>query len=164
MQKSTLYDPDDETTIVGYHYKKHSITSEGIEIKQRIEWTADVTCDKSYVAMLPAVRGQDAVSAVQVTDTFYDDKTLIEHECATVSLDAYLNSQNDKGEVLNLYGSASGVFLSVECKIKDRLSSAFAFLSNSEYYNKIYVGYNDDGYSVSSGDIWEWVSKYRITA
>ena len=50
-QKSTMYDPNDETTVVGYHYRTHFITADGVRIEQRIEWVTDQILDKSYCGM-----------------------------------------------------------------------------------------------------------------
>lgn len=162
--KLTMYDPDDETTAVGYHYKKYLITSKGIEIEQRIEWVADNTAMKSYLLMMPAVRGKDTTSARQVTDTFFDDKTFTEYAVGTTTMEVYPQSQNDKGNSVNLYGKTSGVFINTVCDIENKPQSAFTYLSNSVYYNKIYVSYCGDNYPIANGDVWKWKSKYVITA
>lgn len=163
-EKSTMYDPTDETTIVGTHYKIYTITVDEVKIEQKIEWVADVTLDKSYVLMCPAVRGNDSTSDTQVTDKAYDEKTFTEYNCGTTTLDDYLTGYTDKGDTFNLYGTTSKVAISTICEIKNRLAEAFTFLSNAIYYNKIYCGYNKDDYSVSNGDVWEWVSHYIINA
>lgn len=161
-QKSTMYDPNDETTVVGYHYKSHIIDSSGIKIKQRIEWAQDLTLDKSFVAMLPAVRGNDSTSSIQVTDRAYDDLTFTEYDVSTTTFNPYLTTQNDKGDTFSLYGTTSGVSITLICDIVDRLAQAFTYLSNAVYYNKWYCGYNADGYQVETGDIWKWESKTKI--
>lgn len=161
-QKSTMYDPADETTIVGYHYKTYIITADGIEIRQRIEWVTAQNLGLSYTCMLPAIRGNDTYTPIQVTDRAYDEKTFTEYDCSTTSMDPYLTNQNDKGDRFNLYGTASGFSLLAECFMKDRPDSACAFLSNAVYYNKIYFAHNGTNYDVANGDVWEWVSKYKI--
>ena len=163
-EKSTMYDPTDETTIVGTHYKIYTITVDEVKIEQKIEWVADVTLDKSYVLMCPAVRGNDSTSDTQVTDKAYDEKTFTEYNCGTTTLDDYLTGYTDKGDTFNLYGTTSKVAISTICEIKNRLAEAFTFLSNAIYYNKIYCGYNKDNYSVTNGDVWEWISHYIINA
>ena len=161
-QKSTMYDPADETTIVGYHYKTYIITADGIEIRQRIEWVTAQNLGLSYTCMLPAIRGNDTYTPIQVTDRAYDEKTFTEYDCSTTSMDPYLTNQNDKGDRFNLYGTASGFSLLAECLMKDKPDSACAFLSNAVYYNKIYFAHNGTNYDVANGDVWEWVSKYKI--
>ena len=161
-QKSTMYNPADETTVVGYHYKTHIITVNGIEIRQRIEWTTDQVLDMSYACMLPACRGNDYKLTAQVTDRAYDEKTYTEYDCSTTTMDHYLTALTDKGNAFNLYGSTSGIALRAECNIKDKPASAFTFLSNSVYYNKVYFAHNGADYPVHNGDVWEWVSKYQI--
>ena len=161
-EKSTMYDPADETTVVGYHYKTYIITADGIEIRQRVEWIKSENLGISYTCMLPAVRGNDYVTPIQVTDRAYDEKTFTEYDCSTTTLDPYLQALNDKGNRFNLYGTQSGVSLLAECDIKNRPSSASTFLSNAVYYNKIYFAHNNTNYNVSAGDVWEWTSRYKI--
>lgn len=161
-EKSALYDPNDETTIVGYHYKTYIITIDGIEIRQRVEWITNQELSFCYTCMLPACRGNDYKSEIQVTDKVYDEKTFTEYDCGTTTIDGYMSGISYKGNIANLYGSTSGVSLKAECYIKDEPSTFASFLSNSIYYNKYYFVHNGDGSSVSSGDVWEWVSKYAI--
>lgn len=164
IEKSTMYDPNDETTIVGYHYKTYEITTNGIKIRQRIEWIADNTAMKSYVMMIPAVRGNDNTSSVQVTDRAYDDYHMVICNVATTTFNPTdVSAQNYKGNTLCLYGTTSGIAITGECIIKNPSTSVFAFLSNATYYNKWYYGYCGDNYPITSGDVWEWESTYKIT-
>lgn len=162
-QKSTMYDPADETTVVGYHYKTHIITADEIRIEQRIEWVHDEMLLSSYVMMMPAVRGNDSTSSTQVTDRAYDDHNMVESNVATTSFDpTSITGAIDRGHTLCLYGTTSGVVIDSSCSIKDRPASSFAFLSNAVYYNKWYFAYCGDNYAVHDGDVWEWVSTYKI--
>lgn len=163
-QKSTMYDPADEKTIVGYHYKTHIITAKGLTVKQRIEWAADETMDYSYVGMLPIIRGNDTQSTAQITDTAFDGKTFTEYDVSVGGFTTAINSKTDKGDTLHIYGSTSGIFATVTCNIKNRLDDAFAFIQNTaDLYNKIYFGYNRPNYTVKAGDVWEWETIYQIT-
>lgn len=162
IEKSTMYDPNDETTVVGYHNKKYTITVDEIKIEQRIEWVVDDVAMKSYILMMPAVRGNDSTSATQVTSGYFDDKTLTEYDISTITFAPYLTAENDKGRSITLYGATSGAFINVESQIKNMPESAFSFLSNAVYYNKIYMAYNGDNFAIHNGDVWEWVSYYRI--
>ncbi len=164
IEKSTMYDPNDETTVVGYHNKKYTITVDEIKIEQKIEWVVDDVAMKSYILMMPAVRGNDSTSATQVTSGYFDDKTLTEYDISTTTFAPYLTAENDKGRSITLYGATSGVFINTELQIKDIPESAFSFLSNAVYYNKIYMAYNGDNFVIHNGDEWEWTSYYRIQA
>lgn len=163
-EKSTMYDPDDETTVVGYHYKIYTIKDNQIKIDQKIEWIVNDIAMESYILMAPAVRGNDAVAADQITDSFFDDKTLTVYDVASTTFDAYPKTKNNKGRTLNLYGEDSGVFVKTRSDIENIPESAFSFLSDSEYYNKIYMGYCGDNYPITSGDVWIWTSYYNISA
>lgn len=160
-QKSTMYDPNDETTVVGYHYKTHFITTDGVRIEQRIEWITNQTLGISYCGMLPATRGNDYTSSVQVTDHAYDNKTYTEYDCSTTSFDPYLSAFTDKGNVFYLRGETSGISMSLECDMENAPDS-FTFLSNAVYYNKVYFAHNNVDYRVFNGDEWKWVSIYKI--
>lgn len=162
-QKSTMYDPADETTVVGYHYKTHIITADGIRIEQRIEWVHDETMAASYVMMMPAVRGSDDVSSVQVTDRAYDDWNMAESNVATTTFSPVsIGGQIYRGHTLCLYGTTSGVVIESSCEIKDEPAGVFAYLHNAQLYNKWYYAYCGDGYAVHDEDEWEWVSRYKI--
>lgn len=163
-QKSTMYDPSDETTIVGYHYRSHIITKNSIKIEQRIEWVRDVTTDKSYVLMMPAIRGNDSVSVAQITDHAYDNWNYTESDVSTTTFNpSSIGNQTYRGNKFSLYGATSKISIESVCDIKERPASSFAYLSNASYYNKWYCAYCGDNFSVSNGDKWEWVSEYHIT-
>ena len=163
-EKSTMYDPIDETTIVGYHYKKYRITAESIRIEQRIVWAVDDTAMLSYALMLPAVRGNDSVSGAQVTDRFYDDKTLDVYNISTTEFDDYLIQKTDKGAGATLYGTTSGGYLYARCDIVNKPTDSCMFLSNAVNYNKLYIAYCGNNHAISTGDVWQWTSKYQILA
>lgn len=158
---ANMYDPNDESTIVAIHHKKYIITANEIVIKQNIEWLDDFMASESYSLMLPAVRGNDIYSAEQITDRFYDDKTLTLYDIATTTFDPYVIAKNNKGNCMTLYGVNSGIYMTAECDIVGK-EVPFAYVTNSSYYNKIYMAYCGNNTPVNNGDIWQWSSKYQI--
>ena len=162
IQKSYMYDPNDEVTLVGHHTKKHTITIDGIKIRQKIEWKKDNLLNYSYVAMLPALRGNDNVSTIQITDTFFDEITYDEYDVSIGGFGGYPLSKVNRDE-MTLIGKNSGIYLNLKCNIKNRLNEALSYCQNTvDKYNKLYMSYCGNSYNVKSGDIWEWESIYTI--
>lgn len=171
-EKSTMYDPADEVTVVGYHYKEYIITYNGIKIHQRIDWIVTDSAGKSYVAMLPAVRGNDPWSAIQVTDRAYDGYHFDVSNTATATFDPNtISSEIYRGNEFNIYGTSSKVSMTMKCDIVNRPASSFAFLSHGDpdhniYYSKWYCAYcggDNQAFTITAGDTWEWTSEYHIT-
>ena len=163
VQKSTMYDPNDEVTIVGYHYWHHIITPKDIKIEQRVEWIADCQVDRSYTGMLPIARGNDDITSVQVTDRAYDTITFEEYDVSTGGFDNYMHDVVSGRDMYYIYGSESGVNATMKCTYKTAPIEKCGYIQNTiNDYNKLYLAYCNDGASVSNGDVWEWVTEYTL--
>lgn len=181
VQNTQMYDPADETTEVGIHYLICAISQNTVEYSQRIVWSVNGTTDDgAFVAMFPLIRGNDNVETVQVTDKAFDDLTLTEYDVSTGGFENYVyqpreplppdspsgtprNPSYDRDKFY-IYGSTSGIFAALEVDIKNKPATAYAFIQNTtNQYNKIYFSYCDGGFNISSGDIWQWKSKYTLT-
>lgn len=162
VEISDMYDPDDEVTVVGTHYKDYRITKQdGITVRQRIDWILDETMNSaSYVCMFPVCRGNDSQSDIQVTDTAYCDYDYLDYDVSTTS-----HSMSAHRHGLSFYrlrGSETGVSAEASWEIEDEQDGSWSMISNSTAYNKVYVAYCGTGYEVKAGDSWKWKSRYRI--
>lgn len=163
VQKSTMYDPNDEVTIVGYHYWHHIITPKAIKIEQRVEWIANCQVDRSYTGMLPIARGNDGITSVQVTDRAYDTITFEEYDVSTGGFDNYMHDVVSGRDMYYIYGSKSGVNATMKCTYKTDPIEKCGYIQNTvNDYNKLYLAYCNDGASVSNGDVWEWETEYTL--
>ena len=161
---SDMYDPSNDSSIIGKHYKEYIITNNNIKITQKVIWLSDVILKTSYLAMLPAVRGNDSVTPNQVTDKIYDNISFDEYDISTTDVDSYMTSHTYKGTKIVMYGTELGVSISLECLIKNPPSSIFGYLRNVVQYNKYYFGYNDSSNETTmrANDKIEWTSTYKL--
>ncbi len=158
---SDMYDPADHTTIVATHYKEYIFTHDGLELNQRIMWASSLTLMRSYLAMLPILRKDG--DGNQITDTYFDNVNYTEYDVSDSGFTTYPITYRKDCSKQNLYSSISKISASVEVVTrKPYIEDAVAFLSNSEYYNKIYFGFCGDNYQVNSGDMWTSKSIYKI--
>jgi len=163
VQKSTMYDPNDHTTVVGYHTKEHVFTASGIRIKQRIDWVVTDTADSSYIAMLPIIRGNDTTSIAQITEKAFDELTYDEYDVSVGGFSNYISQHISGRAALNIYGTTSGISARISADIVNRPASAFGFVQNIvNDYNKLYLAYCGDGFAITVGDKWEWESAYKL--
>lgn len=54
LQSTTLYDPNDETTIIGYHHTNHKFNEKGFALEQSTELLNKTNINVFYIGMLPA--------------------------------------------------------------------------------------------------------------
>lgn len=160
IQKSTMYDPLDETTHVGNHTKVFTINQSNLSLKQKIAWIGTFDMDMSYVTMLPIVRGNDAETTYQVTAVAYDDYNLNEIDISTSGHAAKTYDAN--ASKWYLYSNSTGISAEVQSVIRNKPTSASTFIQNTVKYNKVYFAYCNTGYKVNNGDIWEWESIYKL--
>ncbi len=163
---TTMYNPIDNVSVVGYHRKLITIKADGtINLENRVEFTTDITMDKSYLAMLPIRRNNDDV---QITNEIIDNLDFIPTDCTTT--DFIPNADNggvgaSKHGVTryDIYGDNLGIYAYTEVKRKSpNLDSSFSVISKTTSYNKVYEGFCGDGTSVSAGDVWIQETEMKI--
>lgn len=160
IQKSDMYDPNDEVTLVGKHNKDYSIIGNSISIKQKIDWLANLTMDRSYVTMLPIIRGNDSETNHLISHYAFDDYNLEEIDVSSTGHGAKTNDHEPTK--WNLYSNSTGISAEVQTLIKNKPDEAMSFVQNTDKYNKVYFTYCELGYEVNIGDIWEWESFYKL--
>ena len=175
-ETSLLYNPIDGATLetreqftpIGTHGRVYRITADGIRLMQEVTFDTDITLVQSYMTMLPMIRGNDAVSAEQITDHYFanDDYTTYD-----VSVGGSGAGYGWKPNVTmaHIWGNTSGVLASVEMMKQPDIENAGAKLfqvqSTIDSYNKLYwsvCGVSNHPYSVASGERFVTDTMYKI--
>lgn len=132
---------------------------DGVTTEQTIEFNSSIHLNKSYLAMLPALRKIDGSTGDQITDTVKINNS----EFDVSEKDFNIPQINFKpSEYVELYGKNSGYFISVEVAEKSPDLNSLFMLSNAERYNKIYFAFNEDNLQVDPGDVWKQTTIYKI--
>lgn len=154
VQYSTLYDPNDSTTVIGYHGSEH-IWNENennhLIIKQSLKWVNAQTLNACYLAMFPVSK--------TVTDRVFDD---VEYNVNTIE---NLPIIQYKCNELNLYKTSE------KFKARFGVSKYIKTFSDGDYalvhdngttaYNKCYFVICQNG-TVSSGTLWQTETYYNL--
>lgn len=177
IETTTLYDPNDKATLttnnkfnpIAIHGKEYIITKDGIRLKQFVKWLKNVTLTASYMTMLPIVRGNDSVSDIQITDTFYADDDYILYNVST-NVGASGNAwawRKDCNRCV-IYSDKSGVCADVEMIKQPQIinNGARQFkVQDSSAYNKLYwsvCGVGGDLYNTSVNERFETDTVFKI--
>ena len=160
IQKTKMFDPTNETSHVANHIKEYIWTTENLTLNHKIEWLSSHTIGNSYLTMMPVTRGNDAVTSVQVTDTYYDNNTYDEWDVSNSGFETYPNLREVKGSKIYLYGKDSGVSVSAE-SVRNKPTGRSFVQNTPNGYNKIYFFMTET--SVSAGDVTTGTSVYEYT-
>lgn len=166
---SSLYDPNDHITQVGEHGREWRFTKDGLYLQQTVKFLENLTLSNTYMPMLCVLRGNDAASSIQVTDTYIDDGNFMQYNVGTGGFTTYPNQLKSDVKNIHLIGKTSGVEASLEIiEQPEGLNQEGTFLFNGvDTYNKIYCcicgyGGGTNTQNVSSGDKWHIKSKIKI--
>ena len=154
---STMYDPADHVTVVATHAKEYVITADGIALNQGVTWHGTYTLGASYMPMLCAIRGNDTVSALQITDTYIDNGDYFPYDVGTGGFTSYPFTKKAGVDRITLFSDKSGLCATVDVLEKTDLPGAISFLYNgANTYNKIYYavcGFNKQ-HVTTNGEKW----------
>ena len=159
VQVTDMFIPGDPTTKCGTHYLEAIFDSKKIRFNQRIvwEWTG-YTGQGDFIAMFPVQRINDNV---QITDYAFDGNTFISYDVSTAGFTHYMHDYISRDSI-SIYGTTSGIFATVKI-LSDMPATHYAFVQNTDLYNKLYFSYVGPEEEITSGDVWEWKSEYEIT-
>lgn len=154
IERSTLYDPNDEVTQVAVHGKEYVFSADGLKINQFVNWLANENLSSSYMAMLPVAK--------TVTNKLIPDDTY-----QAVDLPSGYFSRTGIEYVIPYSASAgfSVKFGIPRWDISGSIQNKGKFLitdNGGNGYNKCYFFCCDDGSSVSSGDRWITTTLYEF--
>lgn len=160
IEKTDLFDPSDNVTKVAEHFKKYTFSKAGINIKQKIGWLGNYELTYSYIAMLPIERKN---SEKQITDRWYDNKTYKVYDVSQPNFRGYPIEMKHGCSAQFICGSTSNINASVEVVYqKPFVEKCISFLSDSEYFNKIYFDFCGETWTVNNGDVWETDVNYKL--
>ena len=151
VEYSTLYDPNDSETIVGYLGSEHLFNEDGLKVSQSVKWTRANDLFTCYLVMFPVSK--------TVTDSIYTD---IDYEPKNITFGNF--SKKIKGITL-FKDNGNFIFdVVVDKYVDDMTGQYFQITDNSGLpYNKCYWQICNSG-SVVNGDVWQSKAKYKIVA
>lgn len=162
---STMYDPADHVTAVATHAKEYVITEGGIALNQVVTWHGAYTLDASYMPMLCAIRGNDTVSTLQITDTYIDNGDYMPYDVGTGGFTSYPFTKKTGVDRITLFSDKSGLCATVNVLESPDLPGAISFLYNGENtYNKIYCavcGFNKP-HITANGEKWRVRAQFQF--
>lgn len=139
FEVTRMNDPADHTTHVGDHGKEYVITASGVELNQSVEWKGAYELRESYMPMLCAIRGNDTVSALQITDTYIDDGNHRMYDVGTGGFTGYPSSYKKDIRKHTLLSEKSGLTATLEIfESPNKTGAGSRLFPNANTYNKIY--------------------------
>jgi hypothetical protein len=160
IQKTFVYNPTDHTTKLGEITVRHIITSEGLTIKWKLNWTADINIIGAYGGMLPIKR--NANNGVHYC-RFTDETTI--HDISVAGNPIPSKNTNEvelynNGNSLSARVTINPVFFNSYTK-----SNNFGlWVSNDSTYNKVYPTrvHTSQTEAVTNGSSWECEVTYSL--
>lgn len=154
IEKSNLYDPTDETTIVATHGKEYIWTKEGLTINQSVVWQTARSVDPSYMAMFPVTK---AVSDYLCTNDAFTTYAFTDGYVSGSHIDSVLTWSDPVG----FLGSFNIPRWDIEGNSLTGVGNFLSTDNNGEDYNKMYYVCATGG-TVSQGDRWRTQTKYKL--
>ena len=143
------YDPADHTTKALIHTKIYTVNSNGITLKQRVEFLGDYSLKNSYLAMMPPSKTH--------TDAYLTD---INH--TPTKIEGTVKDENVKS--VTVFGTESGISFTMRIPEYPALNGGnqlFIQDNGGRSYNKMYFPVCTDA-KVKLGDVWNSVTEYEI--
>lgn len=140
VEVTNLYDPNDGTTVVGKHGREYVFTKDGLDLLQSVAWEGSYTLDGSYMPMVCAIRGNDSASAIQITDTYFDDGNFQLYDVSNPNFGGYPRSNKTDVRRMVLYSGVSNICITCDIVSQPELMGRASFLYDGDAYNKIYNG------------------------
>ncbi len=163
IRESDMYDPLDETTLVGKHFVEYLFDETGFTVNQSVEWLTDAICGYSYMMMFPVRR---KYNNMQITDTYKDNFSTEEYDVSESGFHGYPLNWTSGATEMSLYSKISGVTATMKWLNSTELpGGGYKHCANSESYNKLYFsvcGVNKSA-KAKIGDIWETSTRYEVT-
>ena len=179
VETTTIYDPNDHATLstretftpIGSHGREYIINKDGIRLTQAVTFDIAHTLSNSYMTMFPIIRGNDAVSALQVTDHYFADNNYKTYDVSVGGSGEGYGWKEDVSRA-TIWGNDSGVKATIEMlkqPEQDLINNGgkrFQVQNTVDMYNKIYwsiCGVGGTTYSVSANERFVTDTMYNIS-
>ena len=177
IETTLLYNPIDGATLstrdqytpIGTHGRKYTITCDGIQLKQEVTFDTALTLNASYMTMLPIIRGNDTVSALQITDHYYADNNYTVYDVSVGESGSPGYGWKFDVEQATIWGNDSGINATVKMlkqpMIDNMGARRFQVQDTLNAYNKLYwsvCGVGGSTYDVSQNERFVTESAYTI--
>ena len=146
---SVGYDPDDHVTKALLHHKEYTVSTEGVVLRQSVEWLNSYRLTSSFLAMMPPLKA--------LTDHFFTDKNPEPREIVLETRESGVRSAT-------LFGKESGISYTMEIPEYPIMETGDLFFitdNNKSPYNKMYYYVCRKG-EVKMGEVWRATTKYCI--
>lgn len=148
VERSNLYDPADNTTIIAEHGSEHIFNKDGLAINQSVKWLISDQTTSCYMAMLP-------ISKTVSNKVFVNSDFIIE------SLPTRVSKSNTT--MATLYSDTLGVKVVFEIQKYPLSNPSFLCTDNDGgAYNKCYYVITPDQ-NVSVNERWESTTVFKIS-
>ena len=177
IETSLLYNPNDGATLstrgqytpIGTHGREYAITRDGIKLKQEVTFDTALTLAASYMTMLPIIRGNDTVSALQITDHYYGDNNYTVYDVSVGESGSPGYGWKYDVEQATIWGNDSGINATVKMLKQPMIDNIgarrFQVQDTLNAYNKLYwsvCGVGGNNYDVSQNERFVTESLYMI--
>lgn len=151
VRRSTIYDPNDNVTVLGYHGCEYIFTSEGLRLRQSMTWSVAAPIRRAYMTMYPVMK---AYSGYRYDDTGFD---IVANSLTNYSVSI------PKATMICEYSSTCRSAISIS-KYPEGLPGgdrAAVTDNNGVDYNKIYFIVSTGG-TTAIGDLWQSDTMFDI--
>lgn len=177
IETTLLYNPNDGATLstreeytpIGTHGREYTITKDGIRLKQEVTFDTALTLSASYMTMLPIIRGNDTVSALQITDHYYADNNYTVYDVSVGESGSPGYGWKYDVEQAMIWGNDSGINATVKMLKQPMINNIgarrFQVQDTINAYNKLYwsvCGVGGNNYDVSPNERFVTESVYTI--
>ena len=179
VETTLLYNPIDGATLstrneftpVGTHGREYIFNSDGLRLKQVVSLSTSLTLGASYMTMFPILRGNDAVSQLQVTNAYIADNDYTEYDVSVGASGSAGYGWKRNVTMATIWGDDSGISATVEMLKQPNIDNTgarqFQVQDTANAYNKLYwsiCGVGSSNYEANSGERFETDSLYKISA
>jgi len=167
FEVTDMYDPADNSTVVGTHGREYVFTTDGLILNQNVVWNGAYTLNDSYLPMFPAYRGNDTASALQITDTYIDSASYTPYDISVGGMDTVPFQYKKHADKVSMFSDKSGVCCTIEIlKTFEGEGGGYTFIQNTpNQYNKYYslvCGY-DKLHTTEAGERWDVSSRIHVS-
>lgn len=163
VQKSNIY-VEDSPTLICNKWITWDITENTLNLDQHLTFPQSRSLYNAWITMLPVLRKVNTNNTgAQVTDKEIRSKDGLVIDVSEPDFERR-NQIVDAGDTITLSGSQSGVSASVQVNSITAGDGAFAYVQNTEMYNKIYVSGKPPGgtYTTAENEKWHINSTFRV--
>lgn len=154
VELTTLYDPNDNATVIAEHGREYIFTKDNLTINQVLTWKVAENLESCYMAMFPVSKA--------VTDTMFTDMDYSEYKIPESPSRSIGNVKS-----VTVYSKTSGFTATFEIKdYPTGLIGGDTYIltdNGGGLYNKMYYVLCSTGESSEVGEVWKTQTVYTLS-